>query len=127
MSAEILAMPLVPDFMEHLEMHFLRELAGIVYDWSKCRNLLTQWEDEHLLDNPSPDSLAKHKQAIDRLVRFGRFLALATEQPEFTEPKLAQIVRATQSCLQDKLALWHGKTLAPEQKAEILRTCFDES
>jgi len=89
--------------------------------------LLTQWEDDHLLDNPTADALSKHKQATERLLRFGRFLALATEQTDFPDKPLADIVSATQNCLRDKLALWHGRKLSEERRAEILQACFHES
>ena len=127
MIADALTMPLVPDFLGHLEAHFHRELAAVVHDWSQCTNLLTQWEDDHLLDNPTPELLAKHKQAIERVLRFGRFLALATGEPDLPDRSLAEIVAATQSCLQDKLALWHGCNLSGERRAEILKASFHES
>ena len=126
MTADVLTMPMVPDFLGHLESHFHRELAAVIHDWSRCVNLLAQWEDEHLLDAPTPESLARHKQTIERLLRFGRFLALATEQSDFPDKPLAEIVAATQSCLRDKLPLWHG-TMSEDRRAEILKTCFNES
>ena len=127
MIADVLNTPMVPDFLGHLEFHFHRELAAVVHDWSRCTNLLTQWEDEHLLDQPTPEALARHKEAIERLLRFGRFLALATGQPDFQDPQLAEIVAATRSCLQDKLPLWHGQTVTEKHRAEILEACFHES
>lgn len=127
MSADVLTMPMVPDFLGHLELHFHRELAAVVHDWSRCTSLLTQWEDEHLLDHPTPEALARHKKAVERLLRFGRFLALAAEQPDFPDPQLADTVAATRNCLQDKLPLWHGQSLAEAQRAEILHSCFNES
>lgn len=125
MTADVLAMPVVPDFLGYLESNFHRELAAAIHDWSRCATLLTRWEDEHLLDAPTPELLARHKQAIERLLRFGRYLALATEGPDFPDQPLAEIVSATQSCLRDKLPLWHG-TMSAERSAEILKTCFNE-
>jgi hypothetical protein len=58
-------MPVVPDSLGHLESHFHRELTGVVHDRSRCTNLLTQREDEHLLDDPTPESPANHKQAVE--------------------------------------------------------------
>jgi uncharacterized protein (DUF2267 family) len=71
--------------------------------------------------------IAKHKQAIERLLRFGKFLLLATEQSGISEQQARDIVRATQRCLQDKLSLWHGQTLAGQARSEILKACFNES
>ena len=127
MIADALTMPLVPDFLGHVEAHFRRELSAVVRDWSQCANLLTQWEDDHLLDNPAPEALATHKQAAERLLRFGRFLAQATEQPDFPDQPSAEIVTATQNCLRDKLALWHGRKLSEARRAGILHACFHES
>jgi hypothetical protein len=126
-NSDALAIPLVPDFIGYVEMLLRRELTATVHDWSRCATLLSHWEDEHLLDNPQPELLGRHKDATERLLRFGRFLAIATEQPDFADHQLAQIVGSTQSCLQDKLALWHGRTLSGEGRAEILKSCFNES
>ena len=80
-----------------------------------------------MLDNPKTELLAEHEDATERLLRFGRFLGLAAEQPDFADRELARIVAAMQSCLQDKLALWHGRRLTQERRAEILKACLDES
>lgn len=127
MIADVLTMPMVPDFLGHVEFHFHRELTAAVHDWSRCANLLTQWEDENLLDRPTPEAFARHKQAIERLLRFGRLLALATEQPDFPDQQLAEIVAATRNCLQDKLPLWHSNSMTEPRRAEILNSCFNES
>ena len=119
-------MPLVPDYVGRLEAHFLRDFADGVEDWSRCINMLTEWEDEFLLDDPAPEKLAAHKQIVERLLRFGRFIALATGSPDFPDPELAAVVSSTQCCLRDKLALWHGNTLTGAQGTEILRQCFHE-
>ena len=47
---DVLAMPVVPDFLAHLESDIHRELSAAIHDWSRCPTLLTKWEDEHLLD-----------------------------------------------------------------------------
>jgi len=127
MTSDVLTMSRMPDSIGQLEAHFQRELAIVVEEWSRCTNVLSQWEDENLLDNPSPEQLAKHKQMIERLQRFGQFLASVTEQPDFPDKELAAIVSATQNCLRDDLTLWHSHTLSEEQRAEILKACFNES
>ena len=125
MTADTLSVPL-PDYFGRIEAHFLRELSDVVEDWSRCVNVLTAWEDEHLLDDPTPERLAAHRQTIERLLRFGRFISLATQQPEFPGRKVADIVTATQSCLKDKLALWHGPKQSEERREQILKACFNE-
>jgi hypothetical protein len=84
MAAEALAMPLAPDFMEYVESHFRRELDSVAQEWSRCARLLAEWENQHLLDDPAPELMAKHKQAVERLLRFGKFLLLTTEQAGFS-------------------------------------------
>ena len=127
MTADALALPLVPDFMEYVESHFRRGLDSVVQEWSRCTRLLAEWESQHLLENPAPELLATHRQAIERLLRFGKFLLLATEQPGISNQHSREIVRATQSCLQDKLSLWHGQKLTDQARSEILKACFNES
>jgi hypothetical protein len=126
MNVDALAMPLVPDFMEYVEGHFRRELDSVVIEWSRCTRVLAEWENQHLLDHPAPELMVKHKEAVARLLRFGKFLLLATEQFGASDEHSREIVRATQTCLQDKLALWHNQTLADPTRSEILQACFDE-
>lgn len=118
---DALYVPLVPDFINHLELRLQRDLTAAVEDWSSCVTVLTHWEDEHLIENPTPQLRARHKQTTERLLRFGQFLALATEQPEFSHQQLAEIVAATLRCLRDKLSLWHGPVMSEERRAEILK------
>jgi hypothetical protein len=127
MIANALTIPMVPDFLGHIEAHFRRELSATVHDWSQCVNLLAQWEDEHLLDHPTTELLKTHQQATQRLVRFGRLLALTTEPTGLPDRSLAEIVTATQNCLQDKLALWHRSNVSETRRTEILTACFSES
>lgn len=124
MTAETTSLPLVPDYVGHLQERLLHEFAMAVEDWSRCVRQLTQWEDEHLLDDPSPELLARHKATLQRLLRFGKFISLTTEQAEFPDPELAALVRATQRSFQDKLAMWHGPKLSPAESERILSACF---
>jgi hypothetical protein len=127
MTVDALAMPLVPDFIEYVESHCRRELDSAVQDWSRCTRLLAEWENDHLLDNAAPEIMATHRQATERLLRFGQFLLLAAEQSDMCNPRARDIVRATQRCLQDKLSLWHGQILTEQVRSEILKACFNES
>ncbi len=113
--------------MENVESHFRRELDSVIQEWSRCTRLLADWENQHLLDNPAPELMARHRQAVERLLHFGKFLLLAAEQSGVSSLRARDIVRATQSCLQDKLSLWHGRTLTDQARSGILKTCFDES
>jgi hypothetical protein len=115
-----------PIYFSRIESHFLRQLAEVVEDWSRCVSALTAKEDQHLLDDPAPHNLAAHKQRVERLLRFGRFLSLATQEVEFPDRKTSEIVAATQSCLKEKLALWHGPKQTEERREQILKACFNE-
>jgi len=125
MNAETLSVPL-PDYLGHVQDRLLREFTAAAYDWSNCVAALTQWEDEHLLDSPAPELLERHKTTLQKLVRFGEMLARSTEQPDFSDKELAEMIAATQSCYRDKLAIWHGQKMSREESEKILAACFSE-
>lgn len=123
MSVETLSVPVVPDFLGHVQSRLLREFAAAANDWSECVAALTHWEDEHLLDNPTPELLGQHKATLQKLIRFGELLSRSTEQPDFTDKELAEMVAATQRDYRDKLAMWHGKKMSKEEADKILAEC----
>jgi hypothetical protein len=125
-TAPAFPVPIVPDFLHSVENRLLRELQAAVHDWSGCLSRLSEWEDEHVLDNPTPEVQARHKSTVERLLRFGSFLVLATSQPHFPDRQLTEIVAATQRDLQDRLALWHGARPPREESERILAACFPE-
>ncbi len=49
---------------------------------------------------------------------------VSTEHPNFPDQELAELVRATQRCFEDKLAMWHGPRLSPGESERILAACF---
>lgn len=114
----------MPDPIGRLEKRLTAELADEAEQWSWCLNGLSRWEDEHLLDNPTPQSLAEHKRMIERLLRFGRFLSVATEHPDFPDRAVASMVRATLQTLEDDLALHHGTGMSTEKSERILAKAF---
>ncbi|HTV40366.1 MAG TPA: hypothetical protein VMF08_07315 [Candidatus Sulfotelmatobacter sp.] len=126
MSTGVLSVPLVPDFVGRVQDRLLHDFATVVHHWSESVTTLTRWEDEHLLDKPTPELLAQHKAALEKLIRFGKFIALSTEQLEFPDRELAKIVSATQSCFRDKLAMWHGPKMSRDESEKILAACFPE-
>jgi hypothetical protein len=125
MSAEVLSFPL-PDYLGHVQDRLFREFAAAAHDWSECVATLTQWEDDHLLDNPTPELLERHKVMLQDLIRFGELLSLSVEQPDFPDKELAEMVAATQSCYRDKLAMWHGPKFNQEKAEAIIAACFPE-
>ena len=124
MNAEAASLPWAPDYLARLQERFFREFALGVQEWSRCVERVTRWEDEHLLDNPSPELLARHKTILNRLIGFGKLISLTTEHPEFPDRETAELVKATQRCFQNKLAMWHGPKLSPEESERILAACF---
>ena len=87
-------------------------------------SLRLQWEDDHLLDHPTPQLLADHLQTVHRLIDFGRSLALATEDPDFTDRRTTESVAATQLVLEDKLRIWHAPRMDRAESDRILAKVF---
>lgn len=115
----------MPDYFEKLEARILQEFAEGVAAWGGSVTALAQWEDEHLLEEPTAEALAAHRRTVEKLIRFGRFLALTTEHPDFPDAALKENVAATLQTLRDKIPLWHGR-MPKEQAEAILRAAFPE-
>jgi hypothetical protein len=120
MPAEVL-----PDYFEKLEARILQEFSQGVAAWGQSVTALARWEDEHLLDNPTPDALSAHRRTVERLIQFGRFLALTTEHADFPDVVVQKNVAATLQTLRDKIPLWHG-TMPKEEADAILKAAFPE-
>src|SRR6267378_496094 len=109
-----MTMPL-PELLSGLEKRLTVELVQEALQWASCRKSLSHWEEEHLLENPTPEFLAQHKQAVEQLLRFGRWLSRATNHPDFPDRDTAQMVEATLWTLQQMHDAWHRpKTLSTE-------------
>lgn len=113
-----------PDLVGNLEKRLLAEFALAAEEWSRCVPALTKWEDEHLLDHPSPELLEQHTTTVQRLLAFGRFLSLATEQPVFPDRATAEMVASTLVALQDKLRMWHRPRMSREDADRVISACF---
>jgi hypothetical protein len=120
MTADTLTVPLATDCVGHLEKRLTRELGAAAEEWSECASALTLWEDEHLLDSPAEDLLARHQATVERLLQFGKLLSSVVESPDFPDKQLAAMVSATQQMLQDKLVMWHGTISQQRRKATLL-------
>jgi len=82
-------------------------------------------EDRHLVDQPTPEGLAAHARLLDDLEQVGRWLAGATQGPDFPDRSTAELVAMTLQDLKDARALWHGN-MTPEDRQEVLRAVFNE-
>ncbi len=112
------------DVVGRRESSWLASLAEGVEEWSSCVSALRMWEDNHLLDAPTPRSLAEHKAAVERLLGLGRFLTLAAESQGSPDRRIADMVSATQAVLRDKLRMWQGLRMSSAESGRILATCF---
>jgi hypothetical protein len=117
--------PVMPDYFEKLDAHILQEFAEGAAVWGETVTALARWEDEHLLEGSTAETLAAHRRTVDRLIAFGRFLALTTDTPDFPDPALKENVAAALQTLRDKIPLWHSQM--PKDKADvILKAAFPE-
>ena len=114
----------IPRLVEGVEKRIVSQLAQEAEQWSWCVNALTKWEEEHLLDEPTPEVLREHKQTLELLLKVGRILSRATEHPDFPDHATAEMVRSTQACFEDMFVMRHGPRLARKRADEILAAAF---
>jgi hypothetical protein len=115
-----------PNFLQRAFKRLANELSADAEEWGAAVQGLRRFQDEKLLDNPTPENLAAHRKAIEFLIAFGNFIAGATRCPEFPDRETHQMVEATLQLLRDDMALWHGNQNTPEKNAAILAACFPE-
>ena len=113
------------DMAGSLARRLARYFKAQVEDWYDVCRRLSDWEDLHLLDGPTPERLAEHARLLDELEQVGRWLGLATQSPDFPDRGTAELVAMTLQDLKDARALWHG-SMTREQREEILRAVFNE-
>jgi len=115
------------DIIGRLQKRWLANFAETVEEWSASVSTLSRWEDDNLLDNPSPELLADHKATIERLLAFGGSLSPTTENRKFPDRRIAEMVAATQVVLQDKLRIWHGPRMSKTESDRLLGVCFPDA
>ena len=113
-----------PNFLHRAFKRLSDELSADAEDWSAAVQNLHRFQDEKLLDNPTPENLKAHRRASELLITFGSFIANATKDPAFPNRETHALVEATLQILRDDLALWHGNQNTPEKSAQILAACF---
>jgi hypothetical protein len=102
-------------------------LAQSAREWSRCRQILTVWEDEHLLvDNPPAEKVERHRKTVERLIFFGQLFTLVASHPDFNDLETAEMIRANMEALHDKLRMYHS-SMTPAQADRILKEVFPES
>lgn len=115
------------DVIGRLQRRWLANLAETIEEWSAFVSTLSRWEDEHLLENPTPELLADHKATTERLLAFGSSISLVTENRKFPDRRIAEMVAATQVVLQDKLRTWHAPRIGKAESDRILAACFPDA
>ena len=111
-----------------LASRHVRYFRAQVEDWYEVCRLLTDWEDRYLLDDPiAPERLAEHARLLDEFERIGRWLLSTAQNKEFPDRATTELIELTLGDLKDRRSMWHARTLAYEQRAEILKACFNES
>ena len=115
-----------PKFMENAFNGICEELAVVAMDWCATSRKVCQFQQNGLLNQPTAEHLAHHKQQLDMLIAFGELLTLATRSPAFPKPQVAAIIQATLGMLKDDLCIWHGTDLTEAEADEIMQKCFPE-
>ncbi len=125
MNATALALPVSLDFIGHAQKAFLRRIADDVEEICLLTTALSRFEDEKLLDNPTPENLAMHKATLKEILVYGKLLVYLTGQPEFPDKDVAATLAANQKALEYKLILWHN-TMTEAEREQILKEVFNE-
>jgi hypothetical protein len=117
--------PEAPDMTRGVAKRLARHLKAQAEDWYDVCRHLSDWEDRHLVDRPTPEGLAAHARLLDDLEQVGRWLAGATQDPDFPDRTTAELVAMTLQDLKDRRALWHGQ-MSEEEREEFLKSVFHE-
>ena len=113
------------DLLDVLADSFHRAIEEL----SQAKKLLTTWEDEYLLDNPTPEALAAHKVALEKLISVAELASKATAlNPTFLRPETCEMLEAVKWVLKEKLLTWHNPNpMTREQADKLLKEVFPES
>jgi hypothetical protein len=112
--------------VEQFRRTLVADFEQKIDEWCRCRKLLFEWENENLLDNPSVEQLAKHKERLDLMIFFGQLFSLATSHPTFPRTDLAEQVQATLWILRDQYKAFHGPRMTPAETDRILAAVFPD-
>src|SRR5947209_848603 len=117
------AAPLEVAQLGNFEARMLRSFRAAVDDWDEVCSALGAWEAKHLAKDDPGSAKELHRRWVTALLRWGRVVQRATQQPEFPDGSLAARVNARIRHLEDKLALWH-REMAPAEQDRILQAAF---
>ena len=102
-----------------------KTLSDQVQRWSQeCQRFL-EWQRQQVLAPGAEESLrSRHELALRRLLSLGRMLNGATSDPEFMDPRAAQIVKARLAQLQESWDLTHPRMTAETSHTLLLFPIF---
>jgi hypothetical protein len=104
------------------------KFSEVVQEWSRCRQNVTRWEKEHLLvDKPSPEDLARHRNMLERLMFFGQLFGLLATHPDFSDLETADMIQGNQFILREKYQMYHHPSMDEAEADCILKEVFPES
>ncbi len=115
-----------PRLFERFRKAFTADIEQRIDEWCRCRRLLFEWENENLLDHPSPEKLAEHKERLELMIFFGQLFHLATSHPTFPRMDLAEQVQATLWILRDQYQAFHGPQVSKDEADRILAVVFPD-
>src|SRR2546425_8727101 len=78
-----------------LAKRLVRYFKAQVEDWYDVCRFLSDWEDRHLVDQPTDERLAEHVRLLEELEQVGHWLARATQNPDFPDRATADLVALT--------------------------------
>lgn len=113
-------------FLSKLEQMTLDALESQIHEWSAERKRLVEWEDAYLLENPTAEKLAEHKERLNKLGVYGQVFLFTTSRPDFPRPDLAEQAQAIQFILRDSYRLFHGPHVSKEEADRILTELFPD-
>lgn len=102
----------------------LAKLAEAARTWSQAVTSLAVWQDDNLLDDPSPGACARNLSAIGHLLRLGRLLGRVVEDEQFGDEPTRRMVAATMQTLQDMERLWASPLMPATEANAILGRVF---
>ena len=117
----------IAEVIDRLQRRWVAGVAEAAEEWSASVSALSRWEDENLLEHPTPKLLASHQATLERLLAFGSVLSLAADSPGFPDRRVSEMVAATQALLHDKARMWHCPRMSEAESDRILAECFPDA
>lgn len=102
----------------------LTKFAETARTWSQEVTELSRWQDDHLLDAPGEDALARNRAAIQHLLWLGGLLGRVVEDENFEDDPTRRMVAATMNTLRDMERLWASPLMSAAEADAVLARVF---